>query len=614
MRGRESFRLPRFKAFWEGDVPVEPRHTWTFSSSTAWQEPRPPAIRTGISQQIGRQPAMTDDPQGRKQHKSTQAAPRRTPVHTPPAQQIAATQTAVLHRVIGRRRPKRRPLPAWAATVERALVATWYFLRWKLPDFVKQRRREFTTALTSVLIHVLIALLMFLWLVPIDSRDAVFSIISGRVEDVVLEDPIEVVAIVQPEELKDQNLNSTVKQMIAELDNGTRRDLFESMDDRELRLPLEELADENNVSALQGEFGGRSEAGRRAAVKKFGGTVESESSVNLGLKWLQSIQRTDGSWSFGEVGDAGTPGRLTTTDVGATSLALLCMLGGGHTHAAPGPYQKTVADGVAWLEQSGVRSTSGADMRGRYQGNSGMYVQGLATICLCEASAMVPGDRELRRLALEATRFIEKSQGRDGGWRYQPREMRGDTSVVGWQVMALQSAKAGGISVKSDTFSDAKRFLNSVEAEDGVYYGYTRPEVRRATTTAVGLLCRMYLGWRHEKPQLKKGVEYLSTIGPSRDDIYFNYYATQVLYHWDGELWDKWNQQMREQLVATQTKDGPGTGSWDVTDPHGAGGGRLYQTALSILTLEVYYRHLPIYRRLDTREKSPKQAISAITP
>jgi len=253
-------------------------------------------------------------------------------------------------------------------------------------------------------------------------------------------------------------------------------------------------------------------------------------------------------------------------------------------------------------------------MRGLYQGNSGMYVQGLATICLCEASAMVPGDRELRRLAVEATRFIEKSQGRDGGWRYQPREMRGDTSVVGWQVMALQSAKAGGISVKSDTFSDAKRFLNSVEAEDGVYYGYTRPEVRRATTTAVGLLCRMYLGWRHEKPQLRKGVEYLSTIGPSDNDIYFNYYAPQVLYHWDGELWDQWNQQMREQLVATQHKAGPGTGSWDVTDPHGNSGGRLYQTALSILTLEVYYRHLPIYRRLDNREKATKQVISAITP
>ena len=99
--------------------------------------------------------------------------------------------------------------------------------------------------------------------------------------------------------------------------------------------------------------------------------------------------------------------------------------------------------------------------------------------------------------------------------------------------------------------------------------GTPAPKKGRATTTAVGLLCRMYLGWKREKPQLKKGVEFLSNLGPSRDDVYYNYYATQVLHHWDGELWDKWNGQMRDHLVETQIKEGPGAGSWDVTDPHG---------------------------------------------
>ena len=217
------------------------------------------------------------------------------------------------------------------------------------------------------------------------------------------------------------------------------------------------MAELGDIAVLKGDFGGRSEAGRRAAVKKYGGTAESEKAVNLGLTWLQKIQRADGSWSFGDVGEAGSPGSMQTTDVGATSLALLCMLGGGHTRQTPGPYQETVTKGLAWLMKSGIRSAAGADMRGAYQGNSGMYVQGLATICLSEAAALEPKDRELRRIALEAVRFIEKSQGSDGGWRYQPREVPGDTSVVGWQVMALQSAQAGGISVSPSTFSDAKR-------------------------------------------------------------------------------------------------------------------------------------------------------------
>jgi hypothetical protein len=55
---------------------------------------------------------------------------------------------------------------------------------------------------------------------------------------------------------------------------------------------------------------------------------------------------------------------------------------------------------------------------------------------------------------------------------------------------------------------------------------------------------------------------------------------------------------MRDQLVRTQhqLKDGHLAGSWDLADPHG-GGGRLYMTCLSIMTLEVYYRHLPMYSR-----------------
>ena len=503
----------------------------------------------------------------------------------------------------GSQRRRRKP-PAWALKVGNSIITLKHLVREKLPDSIRKRRRELITAAASFLIHLVVVMLLTLWMLPQESRDSMLAIISGQVEDVVEENPVEVIDIVQPEKITDLNLDSTMKQMVAELDNGTHRDQFVSPEDTELRMPLDNLVDMGDIAVLKGDFGGRSEAGRRAAVKKYGGTVESEKSVNLGLIWLQKIQRKDGSWSFGDVGAAGSPGSMQTTDVGATSLALLCMLGGGHTKETPGEYQETVAKGLAWLMQSAIRSPAGADMRGSFQGNSGMYVHGLATICLGEASALEPGDRELRRITLEAVRFLERTQGSDGGWRYQPREVPGDTSVVGWQVMALQSAKAGGISVKADTFSDVKKFLNSVQAEGGARYGYTSPEKNRPSLTAVGLLCRMYLGWKREKPELKAGAEYLAGIGPSREDMYYNYYATQVLHHWDGELWDKWNQRMRDQLVETQIKEGPGAGSWDVTDPHGNAGGRIYQTALSLLTLEVYYRHLPIYRRFDDDAKA----------
>jgi hypothetical protein len=165
--------------------------------------------------------------------------------------------------------------------------------------------------------------------------------------------------------------------------------------------------------------------------------------------------------------------------------------------------------------------------------------------------------------------------------------------------MALQSAKANRISVAADTMQDARAFLRSVSVENGARYAYMPRGGPTDTMTAVGLLCQMYMGWRRDRPELQAGVQHLANVGPSRENMYYNYYATQVLHHWGGELWEQWNLKMREQLVTTQVRNGPGAGSWDVTDPHGNGGGRIYQTALSVLTLEVYYRHLPMYRRLD---------------
>ncbi len=107
----------------------------------------------------------------------------------------------------------------------------------------------------------------------------------------------------------------------------------------------------------------------------------------------------------------------------------------------------------------------------------------------------------------------------------------------------------------------------------------------------------MYMGWDRDNPALKNGVEYLSKTGPSTKDVYYNYYATQVMHHWGGEEWKKWNLVMRDRLINTQVQEGPGTGSWKPTGGHGSTqGGRLFETCMSIMTLEVYYRHLPIYK------------------
>ena len=234
-----------------------------------------------------------------------------------------------------------------------------------------------------------------------------------------------------------------------------------------------------------------------------------------------------------------------------------------------------------------------------------MYSHGLAAITLCEAYAMTQ-DRELMQPAqLSINHIVYAQDPVGGGWRYQPRQP-GDTSAVGWQLMALKSGHMAYLQVPPVTVQGAMRFLDSVQSDSGAKYGYTSPGAGPATT-AVGLLCRMYLGWKKDNGALHRGVEFLSKRGPSPNNMYYNYYATQVMRHFEGEMWENWNTPMRDSLVKSQIKKGHEEGSWHMgRGDHGSErGGRLYCTSMATMILEVYYRHLPIYGKQAAEEDFP---------
>jgi hypothetical protein len=240
-----------------------------------------------------------------------------------------------------------------------------------------------------------------------------------------------------------------------------------------------------------------------------------------------------------------------------------------------------------------------------------MYVQGIGGIALCEACSMTK-DPTLRRPAQLVIDFIVKAQDPEGGgWRYFIPQA-GDTSVVGWQVMALQSARIAELNFPPQVFVKVKRFLKFVEIDGAGMYGYTDRHNARRSTTAVGLLCQMHLGRSEEHPAMIRGMKNLSKWGPDQSDMYYSYYATQAMHHWGDSRWQKWNGVMRDRLVDTQAQSGDAAGSW-VTDrsQHSHAGGRLYTTCLSIMTLEVYYRYLPIYRKPSEAEPVPTSAAMA---
>ncbi len=366
------------------------------------------------------------------------------------------------------------------------------------------------------------------------------------------------------------------------------------------------LADSNVAAPLAPPpvgvmFAGRDPSVRSRLLEQGGGTSETEAAVARGLRWLSRYQNRDGSWSLhafhrapGAVGDEDGLGQ--ESDVAGTALALLPFLGAGQTHR-DGEYRSLVLKGLNWLVG---RQGEDGDLRG--SGIGDMYAHGQAAIVLCEAYAMTR-DPQLREPAQKALDFIVRAQHPAGGWRYDPGQA-GDTSVLGWQLMALRSGKMAYLRVPDRVFAGASRYLDQAQADRyGGRYAYLPGGGATATMTAEALLCRQYLGWPRDHQGLKAGAYYLlnenrpssQKLDTSMPWFYYIYYATQVMHHMGGDFWRKWNDAMKETLLTTQRKTGSLAGSWDPLDQFGRQGGRIYTTALAICTLEVYYRHMPLY-------------------
>ena len=64
-----------------------------------------------------------------------------------------------------------------------------------------------------------------------------------------------------------------------------------------------------------------------------------------------------------------------------------------------------------------------------------------------------------------------------------------------------------------------------------------------------------------------------------------------------NEAWKTWNKEMTQTLLSLQRGDGHANGSWDSDGLRNDPGGRIFSTAMATLTLEVYYRYLPMYAK-----------------
>ncbi|MFT5524830.1 MAG: prenyltransferase beta subunit [Pirellulaceae bacterium] len=285
-------------------------------------------------------------------------------------------------------------------------------------------------------------------------------------------------------------------------------------------------------------------------------------------------------------------------DTAGTGFALLPFLGDGQTHTQ-GEYQEQVRKGLKWLMD---HQKGDGDLYTGGNANSHLYSHGVATIALCEAYALTD-DQKVKHHAQRAIDFIVASQNKtSGGWRYKPGE-DGDTSVLGWQVMALKSGQMGGLNVPEQTIELAKKWIDRVSGTGDKFgqFGYTSSNDTKLAMTGEALLVLQYMGTDRNDPRLIAGAEFLLKNKPQRnvETSYYWYYGTQFMYHMQGRYWKEWNTNMSSAVLQEQVaKDGQ-LGSWTPKDQWEGQGGRIYSTALRVLMLEVYYRHLPLYQLID---------------
>ena len=307
-----------------------------------------------------------------------------------------------------------------------------------------------------------------------------------------------------------------------------------------------------------------------------------------GLTYLADSQQEDGSWQGGYQGP------------GVTGMAMMCFLAAGEDPNF-GPYSQTIRKAVRNIVDA-------QDAKTGYFGDS-MYHHGFAMLAMAEAYGAVddsqlwrsrPGAKEQSKKSIGntlelAVRSAVTSQKKNplAAWRYSPDATDADTSVSGAVMVGLLAARNAGIEVPDESIDGAIKYFASMTSDSGSV-GYsggfgggfgTESIARTSIATLVFAVAKC-----KDLPQYKAAIGALTSnleAEASNWKDYGRYYQSQALFQGDMEAWEKWNRLLIDRLKGAQADDGSFAGDLGPT----------VSTSLSLLSLALNFRFLPIYER-----------------
>ena len=334
-------------------------------------------------------------------------------------------------------------------------------------------------------------------------------------------------------------------------------------------------------------------------VRNIGGGYEAQEAVRKGLFWLRRHQDSDGKWDAAKW--PGT-GDSEIDSVGLTSLAVLAFLGDGHTPDGQGPFQTVCSRGVRWLlTQQNDDGSIGTTGRGANHA--------LAAAALAEAHGMIRArdgqDRRYKAAAQKAMDYVLNS-----GDRFRPQ---GNDLGMAFEMTALRSGELAGLDVPGSAALEIRTAMANVPQDSAL----ASPGQRKPNAVTPLMLSNMYLAGKTDAnvkdADLQDVVQHLVNYHPQwlDGDTFYWFCGTNVMRQWLNraiekhrggqehsaqamvKAWKGWNEALRKALLDHQTMSGRDRGSWEPKGSICLRGGRAMATALSVLTLESYYRYLP---------------------
>ena len=311
-----------------------------------------------------------------------------------------------------------------------------------------------------------------------------------------------------------------------------------------------------------------------------------DETISKALDWLARNQDESGAWPVEKWGGQ------KQYEVALTGLSVMALAGSESDDTRK--YLTNIRKGIKFIiNQQSVDGQFGP----RFSGT--LYNHGIATACLLEVYALFK-DKELKPPIREALRYLESTQTPNGGWGYLLASEPPNSAVSFWALQSLLLAK--GLGFAGSERNESKGLDRSLErgfqwlvniSDESGRLGYrTIGEFPygEETLSAMAVFCYTYGGARYlaekEKYQnLLKGLSQKAALNNQTD--YYRFYFMAYLEHPDLAEWHK---RLAINLVKSQSRETALAGSWEVCDQWGKVGGRVYTTALAVLTLEISTR------------------------